>query len=126
MSDQPKTPGAMVLDTRPDLRRFGYAPGNYMGTCLAGNHTMTGLDKRATCCLECAERLLAEQTPAVGGLDWSKSVYEHCRSCKGWLPLLDGGCRPCTELRAALARIAELEAQIAKANDWSHLKPDMG
>lgn len=174
MSDQPKTPGAMVLVERDLLCR---------------------LQERLDCHRDARDWNLicnaiykpAEQTPEVGGLDWSKSVYEHCRSCKGWLPLLDGGCRPCTELRAALARIAEpeaqqgepvavidegeeglfaefiygedgsplrrgdklylnpadkgyvsklayqamqaevarLEAQLSKANDWSHLKPDM-
>lgn len=46
------------LPLREDLRPYGYAPGNYSGMCYTGNHQMTNVDKRATCCLECAENIL--------------------------------------------------------------------
>lgn len=32
----------------------GYAPGNYMGKCMACNGTMFNVDKRAIRCVECA------------------------------------------------------------------------
>lgn len=47
------------LPLRPELRAYGYAPGNYMGNCAVGSHTMYNVDKRAQCCLTCAEKLLA-------------------------------------------------------------------
>lgn len=34
------------------LKPFGYAPGNYMGTCRVGHHQMHDVDKRASCCRE--------------------------------------------------------------------------
>jgi len=102
MNNQPKTHGAMVSVDLQVLRELK-EDADQLGETLDG----VSLAELA----ELERKYAAEQTPAVGELDWSKSVYEHCRSCKGWLPLLDGSCRPCIELRAALARIAELEGQ---------------
>ncbi len=50
------------LPLREDLRKFGYAPGGYMIQCRVGSHTAIDCDKRASCCLECAEKLLAKET----------------------------------------------------------------
>lgn len=48
--------------SRPELRKFGYAPGNYMGRCGSCATVVSGIDKRATCCLTCAESLFKEET----------------------------------------------------------------
>lgn len=37
------------------LKRYGYAPGNYMTKCHRCDCVVNGLDKRATCCRACAE-----------------------------------------------------------------------
>ena len=37
------------------LLRYGYAPGNYMNTCLRCGEVTHGVDKRARCCRPCAE-----------------------------------------------------------------------
>lgn len=50
------------LPSRPELRQYGYAPGNYMGRCRVGEHTVHNIDKRASCCLECAEKLHKEKS----------------------------------------------------------------
>lgn len=50
------------LPARPELRRYGYAPGGYMGKCRECHNTVTDIDKRARCCLPCAEKLFAEET----------------------------------------------------------------
>lgn len=50
------------LDTRPDLRKYGYAPGGYMIQCAIGQHTAIDCDKRASCCLVCAEAALAKES----------------------------------------------------------------
>lgn len=52
---QEMTPGEE--DWRP-LVRFGYAPGDYFCRCLTCDMSFVG-EKRAHCCRECAERLLA-------------------------------------------------------------------
>jgi len=40
-----------------DLKTFGYAPGNYMITCISCGDTPIDCDKRAICCKPCAEDL---------------------------------------------------------------------
>ena len=48
--------------SRPELRKYGYAPGGYMGRCGSCDTVVTGIDKRASCCLPCAEsKYVAEQ-----------------------------------------------------------------
>ena len=37
------------------LKPFGYAPGDYMGSCRTCNKMCFDLDKRASCCRKCAE-----------------------------------------------------------------------
>ena len=37
------------------LLRYGYAPGNYMNTCLRCGEVAHDVDKRALCCRPCAE-----------------------------------------------------------------------
>lgn len=52
---------------RPDwlhLKRYGYAPGNYMCRCHRCGQVADGLDKRANCCRPCAEEAHAAK-PAV-------------------------------------------------------------
>lgn len=44
-----------------DLKRFGYAPGNYSGTCIHGPHLMENVDKRAVRCREHAIFLMHQQ-----------------------------------------------------------------
>ncbi|RTL40529.1 MAG: hypothetical protein EKK53_15180 [Burkholderiales bacterium] len=46
------------------LKAYGYAPGNYMSRCFRCNGTFAGLDKRATSCRACAEKLHAKQAAA--------------------------------------------------------------
>jgi hypothetical protein len=59
--DKPEPP------EQPDwlhLKRYGYAPGNYMNFCKRCGVVHAGLDKRATCCKPCAEvRHAFEQQP---------------------------------------------------------------
>lgn len=57
-------PDVTPSDTRPDLRKFGYAPGGYMINCHYGSHKATA-DKRASCCLECAEKQLKKEQENV-------------------------------------------------------------
>ena len=42
------------------LKRYGYAPGNYMSRCHHCEQVVTGVDKRATTCRPCAEAIHAE------------------------------------------------------------------
>jgi len=114
--DQPKTPGSMVLVSRETAICSLYLVSRSLETLANGPAIES--HKSAIADLGAALSRPAEQTPAVGDLDWSKSAYEHCESCNGWLPLLNGSCRPCTDLRAALARIAELEAQQGEPVAW--------
>lgn len=46
------------------LLPYGYAPGQYMGTCRTCGETQIDLDKRAINCRACAERLYAERAMA--------------------------------------------------------------
>ncbi len=41
------------------LKRYGYAPGNYMIRCRRCTEVKTDLDKRAICCKPCAEKRYA-------------------------------------------------------------------
>lgn len=43
------------------LRKYGYAPGNYLRTCIHGSHPMKNVDKRARRCREHAIFLLHQQ-----------------------------------------------------------------
>lgn len=45
------------------LKRYGYAPGNYMNRCHACKVIFSDLDKRAMTCRPCAEKMHAERTP---------------------------------------------------------------
>lgn len=65
------------LPLREDLRPYGYAPGNYSGMCYIGNHQMTNVDKRATCCLECAETILEGKEMASPTTPAEKSATEY-------------------------------------------------
>ena len=47
-------------DPRPELRQYGYAPGGYMVICGQCKTTALDVDKRATCCLDCAEKIHKE------------------------------------------------------------------
>lgn len=47
---------------RPELIRYGYAPGNYMGRCRECDTVVSDIDKRATCCETCAMKLMREET----------------------------------------------------------------
>lgn len=42
-------------NSRPDLRPFGYAPGDYMMRCRGCDELVFDVDKRASRCLQCAE-----------------------------------------------------------------------
>lgn len=64
------------LPLREDLRPYGYAPGNYMGMCYTGNHQMTNVDKRATCCLECAEKIHEGKEMSIAPLTTEQSPYK--------------------------------------------------
>jgi hypothetical protein len=39
------------------LKPYGYAPGNYMGTCRSCKQGVIGIDKRAPHCRPCAQQL---------------------------------------------------------------------
>lgn len=47
------------------LKRFGYAPGDYMNLCSDCGETVTGVDKRAQRCRPCAEKRYAEHMASV-------------------------------------------------------------
>lgn len=51
-------------DPRPELRQYGYAPGRYMVKCGQCKTTVIDVDKRATCCLNCAEKIHKEKHKA--------------------------------------------------------------
>ena len=51
------------------LKRYGYAPGQYMNKCHNCEHVVDGLDKRAFTCLPCAEAIHQE---------WSKPPCQQC------------------------------------------------
>jgi len=51
------------------LRRYGYAPGQYMNKCHNCEHVVTGVDKRAVTCRPCAEALHDA---------WSKPPCQQC------------------------------------------------
>ncbi len=46
-----------VTVTDDDLRKYGYAPGDYCGPCRACGETMWNIAKRAPHCRECAEKM---------------------------------------------------------------------
>jgi len=60
LSDNAKPPA----DDWQHLKRYGYAPGNYMGKCRSCNEIVHSIDKRAICCRPCAEKRHASQPPA--------------------------------------------------------------
>ena len=131
MSDQTKTPGAMVQITHEQLRDLvaGYcgpsALGDLYALADAPSEQMPPTDH-----IEDA-RATVEQTPAVGGEPATQThvlrAMAHNYRNGHWWDHLDG--EACTkaadEITRLQARIAELEAQLAKANDWQHLKPSM-
>ena len=39
------------------LKRYGYAPGNYMNKCSCCGHVVLNVDKRAITCRACAEAM---------------------------------------------------------------------
>ena len=57
-----------------DLRPFGYAPGDYMITCHHCGERWIGTDKRATSCLPCAEKRMAEKASR-------ETVAVRCPNC---------------------------------------------
>lgn len=69
MSQRPITPPgeiSSIARTQEQLNNeflvgYGYAPGNYMGTCRYGDHTMQDVDKRAICCREHAIQQLHQR-----------------------------------------------------------------
>lgn len=52
-------------DWETTLKQYGYAPGNYMSHCRVCDNVVVGLDKRAICCLPCAQskHARAKDTP---------------------------------------------------------------
>jgi hypothetical protein len=73
------------------LKRYGYAPGNYMSKCHRCGETISGLDKRAVTCKPCAEARHAfeqaeqEQEPVA----WSDArlrgiASDYFPSAKDW------------------------------------------
>lgn len=47
------------------LMLYGYAPGDYMGKCAECGEIVHDIDKRATCCRPCAEKLHEGQKKAI-------------------------------------------------------------
>ena len=43
------------------LKQFGFAPGNYMGKCSICGKGMDFVDKRASRCFDCAEKIADEE-----------------------------------------------------------------
>lgn len=61
------------------LKRYGYAPGNYMCRCHRCGQVADGLDKRANCCRPCAEdahaaKPAAQSQPMVDLESWINDV----------------------------------------------------
>jgi hypothetical protein len=50
---------ALTKPVSRNLVDYGYAPGNYMSTCLTCEQTMTDVDKRCRTCKSCAEKRMA-------------------------------------------------------------------
>jgi hypothetical protein len=70
---------ALEQPEQPDwlhLKRYGYAPGNYMNFCKRCGVVHAGLDKRATCCKPCAEVRHAFEQQNPGSV---------CARCGGWV-----------------------------------------
>jgi len=61
------------LDPR-ELIPWGYAPGNYMGTCRTCGGMFYELDKRASCCERCA--MIARYTQAEKFIESKKYLWE--------------------------------------------------
>lgn len=61
-----EAPAGLRDDVIAGLRRFGFAPGGYMGTCGGCGSTMTNVDKRCRRCWQCAVLAATDQqeTPA--------------------------------------------------------------
>lgn len=53
---QPAASGEAPSDDWQHLKRYGYAPGNYMSKCFTCGETPVGMDKRAITCRPCAEK----------------------------------------------------------------------
>lgn len=126
MNDQPKTPVAMVLvevELLADAR------------AVISQHNTSNFTSRVLQELAKTIAKPSEQTPAVGE-EFAWRRRESVLGCKPFLTaeryekssvLMKSYYEPftCAQAPRLLARIAELEAQIAKANNLDHLKPDM-
>jgi len=64
------------------LRRYGYAPGNYMNTCCRCSGVADLVDKYARTCLSCAEEMHKKDTVAKpdAGIPISAPPPD-CRTC---------------------------------------------
>jgi len=60
MSEPIKLPPDLKKDDWRHLKEYGYAPGEYMGTCHRCGETPT-MDKRAITCRPCAETMHADE-----------------------------------------------------------------
>lgn len=49
------------LNDQQHLKQYGYAPGNYMNTCLRCSGVADSVDKYARTCLSCAEAMHAKR-----------------------------------------------------------------
>jgi len=79
----------MPLGGVPDLRAFGYAPGNYFCYCGSCGEQHTA-DKRASRCLTCAEKACASHSADNEQQDTLSCTPEECDRrdsaiWKGWL-----------------------------------------
>lgn len=101
-----------------DLLGYGYAPGNYMGTCRDCSLMQFDLDKRAIRCRECAIRL-ARQSMEVVRRD---STLMDMTEPVAWLRSSDlAALRKCNYML-----ICADSPKIWAPNDISTPSPDMG
>jgi ribA/ribD-fused uncharacterized protein len=65
------------------LKRYGYAPGNYMSRCCRCGESVSGLDKRAVTCKPCAEARHAFEQAAALEQPQQKPIdmVLHCPNC---------------------------------------------
>jgi hypothetical protein len=110
---------APAQQAEPDwlhLKAYGYAPGDYMSRCCHCNATFAGLDKRATSCRSCAEKVHArkgaaapsltvgERTAPMPGRDWLEGMVDAWRaSADESTPMVADALRTCAaDLERAL------------------------
>jgi hypothetical protein len=78
-------PAAAGQEPWGHLKRYGYAPGNYMSRCSTCDQVVSGLDKRAIRCKPCAEQLHTDPPASQ-----EQAQQPTCTTCAGTGVVDDG------------------------------------